>query len=196
MSFDPLDSAIALPIAGGLLLAAGVALLRTRWLAKRNWMSFAIMLGGWLAIVAGFIACSEAVGAERGVTFALIALSLLAYAAVAFTAELRPARARQTGDVALEPEARRTNWPRGIAKSLLAIVLAGIASIGLGVAFAVAMPLAPQDRIVIGGLLVPILWGGGMAWTLADPRLVRATVVLLIVSAIGYGIAFLPKAFS
>ena len=58
------------------------------------------------------------------------------------------------------------------------------------------MPLAPQDRIVIGGLLVPILWGAGMAWTLSDARLVRATIVLLTISALGYGIAFLPKVFS
>ncbi len=182
-----------LPIAGGLLLAVGVGLLRARWLSKRNWTSFGLMLVGWLAIVGALVAFSEGVGAERGVTFALIALSLLGYAAVTYTAELRPTRVRQPGDVALEPEQRKTNWPRGIAKSLLAIVLAGIASIGLGVAFAVAMPLAPHDRIVIGGLLVPILWGGGMAWTLADPRLVRATIVLLTISALGYGIAFLPK---
>ena len=196
MSFELFDSAIALPLAGGLLLAAGVALLRARWLASRGAVSVIAMLAGWLAIVAGCVALSEAVGAERGVTFALIALSLLGYAAVAFTAEIRAARVRQPGELALEPEQRTTNWPRGIAKSLLAIVLAGIASIGLGVAFAVAMPLAPQDRIVIGGLLVPILWGAGMAWTLSDARLVRATIVLLTISALGYGIAFLPKVFS
>lgn len=159
-------------------------------------MSIIAMLGGWLAVAAGFAVFSESWGAERGVTFALIALSLVGYAAVVATAELRTARVRQSGELALEPEQRPTNWSRGIAKSLLAIVLAGIASIGIGVAFAVAMPLAPQDRIVIGGLLVPILWGGGMAWTLCDARLVRATIVLLAVSAIGYGIAFLPKALS
>jgi hypothetical protein len=193
LSSEFLEIAIVLPIAGGLLLAVGVGLLRARWLSKRNWTSFGLMLVGWLAIVGALVAFSEGVGAERGVTFALIALSLLGYAAVTYTAELRPTRVRQPGDVALEPEQRKTNWPRGIAKSLLAIVLAGIASIGLGVAFAVAMPLAPHDRIVIGGLLVPILWGGGMAWTLADPRLVRATIVLLTISALGYGIAFLPK---
>jgi hypothetical protein len=55
--------------------------------------------------------------------------------------------------------------------------------------------MPPADRAVIGGLIVPILWGGGMAWTLCDPRLVRATIILLSVSALGYGIAFLPKVF-
>jgi hypothetical protein len=93
----------------------------------------------------------------------------------------------------LEPEERATNWRRGIAKSLLAIVLAGIASIGVGVAIAVAMPLAVYDRIMLGGILVPVLWGGGMAWTLSDAKLLRATIVLVAVSLVSYAIAFLPK---
>ena len=107
--------------------------------------------------------------------------------------ELRPARARSNRDLALEPEDRPTNWPRAIAKSLLAIVLAGVAAIGIGVAFAIAMPLAAPDRIVIGGLLVPMLWGAGMAWTLSDAKLLRATILLGAISALAYGIAFLPK---
>jgi hypothetical protein len=74
--------------------------------------------------------------------------------------------------------------------------LAGIASIGVGIAFAIAMPMGTHDRIVIGGLLVPVLWGAGMAWTFADTKLVRATAVLTGISAIGYGIAFLPKVLS
>jgi hypothetical protein len=75
----------------------------------------------------------------------------MAYLAVAMTVELREQRT-PTKATSLEPEDRRTNWRRAIAKSLLAIVLAGVAAIGIGVAFAVAMPLAPQDRVVIGGV--------------------------------------------
>ena len=96
-------------------------------------------------------------------------------------------------DVALEPEERATNWRRGAAKALLAIVLSGVASIGIGVTFAIYMPMATHDRIVIGGILVPVLWGGGMAWTLSDAKLLRATLLLLAISAACYGMAFLPK---
>ena len=39
--------------------------------------------------------------------------------------------------------------------------------------------MATHDRIVIGGILVPVLWGGGMAWTLSDAKLLRATLLLL-----------------
>lgn len=181
-------------LAGAVLLLAGVLVLRACWL-RRQGRRWPVILG-WLLVMGGFAAFSHAWGAELGTTFGLMALSVVAYGVVAVGVELRSPKKREVREVALEPEDRPTNWSRAIAKSLLAIVLAGIASIGVGVAFAIAMPMGPHDRIVIGGLLVPILWGAGMAWTLCDAKLLRATIVLLSVSAIGYGIAFLPKVLS
>ncbi|WP_072396308.1 hypothetical protein [Hyphomicrobium sp. CS1GBMeth3] len=190
-TLDPL----ALSFAGGLLLASGIIMLRKRWLARRNG-GVGWLIGGWLAVFVGFVVLGQAWGAELGTTYALGGLSLAAYALIAATFERRESRRREAREAAYDPEERPTNWPRGVAKALLAIVLAGVASIGLDVAVAVALPLPPQDRAVLGGLLVPILWGGGMAWTLSDPRLVRATLILIAVSALGYGIAFLPKGLS
>ena len=46
---------------------------------------------------------------------------------------------------------------------------------------------------MLGGILVPVLWGAGMAWTLSDAKLLRATIVLVSLSIVSYGIAFLPK---
>jgi hypothetical protein len=62
-----------------------------------------------------------------------------------------------------------------------------------GVALAIHLLMPPPDRAVIGGLLIPVLWGAGMAWMLCDPRVVRATLILLVVLALGYGITFMPK---
>lgn len=176
-------------------MAAGIVVLRRRWLARGDGTPV-LLIVGWLAVLAGFVVFGEAWGAELGTTYALGALSLVAYAVIGFTLERRNGRRRPVREKAYDPEERPTNWRRGIGKAVLAIVLAGVASIGVGVAIAVALPLPPPDRAVIGGLLVPVLWGGGMAWTLCDPRLVRATLILLAVSALGYGIAFLPKAFA
>lgn len=176
-------------------MAAGVVMLRKRWLARRQ-SGLLWLIAGWAAVLAAFAVLGQAWGAEMGTTYAIGTLALVAYAAIGITAERRNAKRREAREATVDPEERPTNWRRGVGKALLAIVLAGVAAIGVGVAFAVAMPLPPQDRAVIGGLLVPILWGGGMAWTLCDPRLVRATIILLSVSAAGYGIAFLPKVFS
>ena len=177
------------------LMVAGVWLLRESWRSRPRAGS-ARLLAGWAFIASGFAVLAWTEGAEMGTTYALLALSLAGYAVVTASLELRNARTRDTRSLAAEPEERPTNWPRAIAKSLLAIVLAGIAAIGVGVAFAIAMPIGTHDRIVIGGLLVPVLWGAGMAWTLADAKLLRATIVLATISAIGYGIAFLPKVFA
>jgi hypothetical protein len=178
-------------LAATLLLLLGVALLRLSW-ARRNGTRIATT-AGWLLVVAGIVTYGYAWGGEVGTALALAVFSALAYVVVAAGIELRGDKQRPERGLALEPEDRPTNWGRGIAKSLLAVVLAGIAAVGIGVAFAVAMPMAPTDRIVIGGLLVPMLWGAGMAWTLSDAKLLRAALLLTLVSACAYGAAFLPK---
>jgi hypothetical protein len=192
LSSLPIDVPAAAAIAGSLLLLAGTLVLRKSW-RERNGAKPMLRFGGWSLVAAGFAVFCQTLGGEFGTAYALMTLSIAALLVVAAGMEVRAAKPRSARDIALEPEDRPTNWPRAIAKSLLAIVLSGIAAIGLGVAFAVAMPLEPTDRIVIGGLLVPVLWGAGMAWTLCDAKLVRATILLIIVSAVGYGIAFLPK---
>jgi hypothetical protein len=176
-------------------LASGIGLLSASWRTRRA-HKVPLLLGGWLLIAAGLFYFGREWGAEVGMAHGLLAFSLIGYAVVTAGIELRCANARASREAALEPEQRAVNWPRGFAKSLLAIVLSGIASIGAGVAFALSMPMPVHDRIVIGGLLVPVLWGGGMAWTLSDARLLRATIVLVTVSAVSYAIAFLPKVLS
>jgi hypothetical protein len=187
LSIEVLDAA-----AGALLLLGGIFVLRVHWLRRRAW-GRAGVLCGWLLIAAALTVFGYAWGGELGTAYGLLAFSAVAYVLVAIGVELREAKQRSQRDVALEPEERPTNWPRGIAKSFLAIVLAGIAAIGIGVAFAVAMPLDVKDRIVVGGLLVPVLWGAGMAWTLSDAKVLRATVLLTVISVVAYANAFLPK---
>lgn len=179
-------------LTGTALLAMGVSLLSLSWRRRRGGKAH-LLTGGWLLVATGFFMFGHTWGAEVGIAYAALALSCVAYVIIAAGVELRGSRARAPREMALEPEDRPANWGRGIAKSLLAIVLAGIASIGVGVAIAVAMPMGVQDRIMLGGILVPVLWGGGMAWTLSDAKLLRATIVLVAVSAVSYAVAFLPK---
>ncbi len=177
---------------GVVLLALGVLALRQCWL-RRPAAGLFLAAGGWLLVLAGLYAFTRPWNGVLGTAYGLLAFSIIAYVVVAVGIEIRSARRPAPISRALEPEDRRTNWLRGTAKAFLAIVLAGFTSIGLGLAFAIAMPFATHERIVVGGLLVPILWGAGMAWTLCDAKLVRATIVLLSASAFGYGVAFLPK---
>ena len=180
-------------LAGTALIALGVAGLAFSWRRRRE-TKWHLLLVAWLSVAGGFVVYARVWGPEVGMAYAFMALSIAAYGVITAGIELRAPRAQR--ETALEPEERRTNWPRGIAKSLLAIVLAGIASIGVGVAIAVSMPMATVDRIMLGGIMVPVLWGAGMAWTLSDAKLLRATIFLVTVSIVSYAIAFLPKVFA
>lgn len=179
---------------GTALILTGVLILRASWQRRRPKPRWPVT-AGWTAIMISMIAFSTDVQTTLGLTHALLAMSLVAYGVVAASIEIR-SRKQKTDtdtDIALEPAQRNTNWRRGTAKALLAMVLAGVASIGIGVAFAVVAPMPPVDRILMGGVLVPLSWGGGMAWTLSDPKLVRATLLLVAVSIVSYATAFLPK---
>lgn len=66
-----------------------------------------------------------------------------------------------------------------------------IAAMGTAICFAAFCPGAAQTRLVIAGLMVPVLWGGAMAWTLSDDRILRATAVLVGVSLVTFAAAIL-----
>lgn len=166
----------------GLLAAFALKGARGRRSAMRPWM----ILGGWAVLVVGVIAAGPLLGAARGVFIASAALSFGALALVASGLQLRDARARAPREVALEPSDRASKAWRGWLRALLAGPIGGVAAMGVGLAWTVWTPGAPQTRMVLGGLLVPILWGGAMAWTLADDKILRATAVLVGVAVVTF----------
>ena len=106
---------------------------------------------------------------------------------------IRPAKAGREGrdSLAPEPSERTTTWWRQTLRWLLAGPIGMIAAMGIGIAWAVWVPGEPHTRLLIGGLLVPVLWGGAMAWTLADDRILRATAVLVGTAILGFGLSIL-----
>ncbi|MFT3731727.1 MAG: hypothetical protein QM780_09970 [Hyphomicrobium sp.] len=181
-------------LGASLLVAIGVWLLRPERGRPPTTQDLPTLPFAWVAIVAGAAIFAASYGAARGLLYSLLTFSLAGYVAVGSRITLRQAPPRNVAPPAAEPEDRPTNWRRAGAKALLSIVIAGVAAFGLGEAFAIAVPLAPPDRLVLGGLLVPVLWGAGMAWTLADRKLLRAAVALSVIAFISYAIAFAPRA--
>jgi len=179
---------------GGLALAplalGGALLLRRAWThadARRPWL----MVGGWALLAAAIAVSVPFLGAARGPSIILALASTVALAVVAAGVELREARRKAPRELALEPSDRRRVAWRGWLRGFLAGPLGGAAAMAVGLAVAVCFPAEVKTRLIIGGMLVPFLWAGGMAWTLSDDKILRALAVLVGVTVAGFGAVFL-----
>lgn len=175
--------------------AAGVLSLRRSWRARGSggggWKAL-----GWIVMALTFAMASATLGSMRGLFVAFALTSLAAFAVVASGLEIREARTRNGNrSLAPEPVERPSTWWRGTLRWLLAGPIGMIAAMGIGIFYSTWTGGAPQTRLVVGGLLVPIVWGACMAWTLADNRILRATAVLVCVTLFGFGLSIL-KGFS
>lgn len=181
---------LILPVAALMLTGTGIAALREAWNKRNQWSPW-LLAGGWAAFALAVLLFAFWKGWEVGVPYALAVLSIVALAAVAGHAQWREVRNGPSRAAATDPSDRPSRFWRGAVRVLLAGPLSGFAAIGFGVALAKGLPLAEADRIAIGGLAVPILWAGGMVWTLADDRILRALAVLIASIAAAYTAAFI-----
>lgn len=181
-----IDAATLAASALVLAIGLGAALtLRRAWRsrdARRPWL----ILAGWALIGAAIAAAAVTLGAARGpfIAFALVPFAVLAL--IAATIQVRDPKKRAPRELALEPSDRPSKAWRGWLRGLLAGPLGGVAAMGVGLAYTVWTPGEPQTRMVVGGLLVPLLWAGGMAWTLSDNKILRATAVLVGVAVVTF----------
>ncbi|MFC4255204.1 hypothetical protein GRI97_07195 [Altererythrobacter xixiisoli] len=182
------------PIIGGGALAAWM--LRRAWRARGDegggWR-----WGGWLVLIATIALPAWWLGPARGPFIAVTLASVAGLAVVASGVTIKTARARREGksggddSLAPEPLDRPTTRWRSILRWSLAGPIGMIAAMAVGICYAVWVPGEPQTRLLIGGLIVPVVWGGAMAWTLADNRIIRATAVLGGTALAGFGLAIL-----
>lgn len=171
----------------------GATLLKQAWEGpspRRPWL----ILGGWSLQAAAIGASVPLMGPVRGPAAILAVASTAVLIFVAAGVERRNARRKAVRELAPEPSDRRRVVWRGWLRGFLAGPLAGVAALGCGLAVAICAPGQIQTRMVIGGLTVPFLWAGGMAWTLSDDRILRAFAVLAGVASLTLGAAFLKGA--
>lgn len=178
----------------GLLIAAGTV--AGLWLIRRSWQgrdqNRPLIVAGWSLVAASLIWPAWVLGSARGPFIALALVSTAALGLVAAGYTLRKAKIRAAREsLAPEPSDRATTRWRETLRWLLAGPIGMIAAMAVGIAYAALAPGEQHTRLVVGGLIVPVAWGGCMAWTLADNRIIRATAVLVGVAVTGFTAAIL-----
>ncbi len=177
-------------LAGG---ALGALLLRRSWL-RRDGAAPALVAVGWMVLLGLIVAAALLIGPVKGVALALVMEGIGALVVVWQGRVRRKAGRIREIEAAPEPLEEPGRFWRGVLRTLLAGPLGMTAAMAVAFCVTVYMPGDPRTRIVIGGLLMPVLWGLAMTWTLADRRLLRATAVLVGASLLGFGLAFLGGA--
>ena len=171
--------------------AAGVWMLRQAWSRRVGKMPW--RWGGLCTLLLTILLAAWMLGKGRGSFTAITLIAIAALGVVACGYTLRPAkgdRAPREG-LAPEPAERAPSAWRTTLRWSLAGPIGMAAAMGLGISYAVWAPGEMQTRLLIGGLIVPLGWGGAMAWTLADSRILRATAVLVGTAVVSFGAAML-----
>lgn len=174
-------------LAGG---ALGAALLRRSWL-RRNGSAIALIMAGWAILLGLLLASAWLVGPVKGVAVACVMEGIGGLSVIGLGRVRRKAVRLREADALPEPLEEPGRFWRGVLRTLLAGPLGMTAAMAAAFCITVYLPGDPRTRIVIGGLLMPVLWGLAMTWTLADRRLLRAAAVLVGTSVAGFGLGML-----
>lgn len=168
--------------------AAGAGLLRRAW-ADRQREHPLLIAAGWSTLTATVLINAAWIGPIKGLALGLATVGLGALLVVARGRVRRAARAGREAGLAPEPlEGPSRQW-RGWLKALLAGPLGMTAAMGVAFCYAAWAPGDPRTRLLIGGLLMPVVWALAMTWTLADQRLLRALAVLSGTTLVGFALA-------
>ena len=187
-------------LAAGLVLSLlGVLSLREAW-RRRGKPHAPWLVGGWALLLVAAVPFVRAASGESGVAVWMTVAGLLALAAIGLRTEWRlpPDRRRKPQRVSaagagVDPglSAASTPW-RTAAVVALALPVFGAASLLLGLGLVRRGPGGPGDQLMSAALITPLVWGLGMAWACADPRLTRSMAVAGAVAALGALLYLLP----
>lgn len=175
-------------IAAYALGTAGVGCLYGSWKDQLPVQLRPTLLGWLLLIVAGYFAI-QASGAEFGTTLIFTAPALIAWLLVAANLELRQAKVRKR-KVTEKVEVVEAESTRPLSRHLLLFVLtvpvSAAAAVFFTVALARALPLSYLSHMAFAVLFMPFLWGCAAYWVIADSKLARPALSIVVLGLIGW----------
>lgn len=173
-----------------LFCGAGIFLLWCSWRGQKPLGNFSVA-AGWLSMLAGIVLWANAVGGEFGTSYALIAVSLIAWATCAFGVERRQAKpARNVDGVVADMLGDTSRWHK-LGTFMTAGPIACAATCLATVALSGLLPFASGNRMAFAALAYPLAWGAVSVWICASAHLARNALILLAVAAAAAAILFM-----
>lgn len=166
-----------------LLSLASLALLYYCWRQSAAQPLFTVL--AWLMMAATFALWIQGNGVIFGVCFALIVLSIQAWALIVFLHRPRakkniPTRAR----VAIDWQAAVKLLPAQMGFFIASVPLAGLAAMQLTTVATGWLSWSRVDLMALGIYTMPVVWGGLSFWVLADTRWWRPCIALVLICVV------------
>ncbi|MBU3068373.1 hypothetical protein KOI40_01010 [Aestuariicella sp. G3-2] len=170
------------PVLSLLLSAGGVGCLYAAWRQKQS--APLLIAFGWGGLLVSLVTWSGLLGVEFGVTYALIALSLVAWLLVGLSAGSSRVKLKAKPSLPLSRPLLRT-LGKHTGLLFLAVVLAGVVAAFVGVGVLRVLPMERANTVIVSILLFPLVWGGLSCWYCAAERLLKPVLISVAAGALG-----------
>ncbi|WP_416307788.1 hypothetical protein [Neptunicella sp. SCSIO 80796] len=168
-------------VVGVLFTLAGIACLYKSWNSKIK--SSAQVWTGWGSLTISAWCWIQSSGAEFGLSYALISLSVVALILIGWKAEIAV-----SPKVAIQPEHvivyRPAAIPRNLLLFLLTVPVAGMAAMMITMLLNSLLPLSRVNMMVLSVYLMPVVWGLAAYWVCADDKLARPALGLSVMGGL------------
>lgn len=166
-------------VAAGTSMLGAITLLR-RWREGRGG-STVLAVAGWVLLFAALALWVVAHGVEFGTVLGLTVPTLAAFIVIASHADFRHRAIESERRVVAPLTLDRIGYHHLLF--VLAVPFAGIASLCIAPAVALALPWQPANQWALAIMLLPVIWGGASTWLTFDPNVPRAAGSILLLAA-------------
>jgi len=158
--------------------------------ADRIGPGMGLTAAGWALLLASAPLAAQGMGWELGIAWTLTVFSLVAFIVILPRLARLPAMGRPPRRPVIDRASkRRGTWITLTARLVAAGPLWLVAGLAVGLLVATRDVWLEENRLMAGGLAIPLVWAAGALHATADlslPRLLLAPVLVTALFALGY----------
>ncbi|GEM_PF-1326603 len=153
----------------------GIVILFTFWRRKYPVHGTAVFLG-WIPLAGSLLFWVASAGIEFGIVFSLMMPSLYAWVVILVKSEHKPIAHTRPKRYQFQ-RVSYTKILRNGGVFFLVIVFLAMSSTFITLVFTYSLPIKEVNRMAVGALLMPVVWGAAVVWALIDGRRIRPILI-------------------